>query len=97
MMLTSISTLIIFLVILPLPGGRGPLQLWAADAFAMFVFDLRVATILILPISPIICGLVGKIRLELGEPFQLRWVIAAVTSYFLAWFVVCSQAFFPTA
>jgi len=96
MMLTSVSTIIIVLVLLPLPGGRGPVQLWAGDATAMFVFTLRAATNLVMFISPLVCGLIGKIRLDLGGPARFGWLITAIASYVVAWSVVWSQAFFPT-
>jgi hypothetical protein len=96
MMLTSLSVLIIILVLLPLPGGRGPVQYAAGHAGAMFVFNLRVATILVLTFSPLLCGLIGLVRMGLGMPARFGWLIAAIASYIVAWYIVGKQGFFPT-
>jgi hypothetical protein len=95
MMLTSVSALVIILVLLPLPGGRGDVQLWVHDARAMFAFDLRGATMLSLFFSPLLCGLIGKLRLDLGSPARFGWLIAAIVSYIAAWYLVVTQAFLP--
>jgi hypothetical protein len=96
MMLVSLSVFIIILILLPLPGGRGPVQLAATNEISVFVFDIRGVAMLELLFSPMFCGLIGKVRLEMGMPARFGWLIAAIVSYVLAWYLVGTYEFSPT-
>jgi hypothetical protein len=97
MVLSAVSATIMALASLPLPGSRGPIQYAAGNAAAMFFFDVRVVTILVLLICPIACGVIGIARLGSGTPFRFGWLLIAIATYALTVFTVFSTGFFPTA
>jgi hypothetical protein len=89
MMLISTSTWISLLALLPL-------QNWIGDSNGMLVFCIKEWTMLILLTIPILCGLIGKMRLETGRQTRFYWLFAAIASYIIAWQVVGINGFFPT-
>jgi hypothetical protein len=95
MLLTAVSIWVIAIIFLPLPGSRGSPQFWDARATAVFALTLRIATFFGMLIIPVVCGLIGKIRLEFGNRFRLGWLVAAITAYFAAVAVMIDQVFVP--
>jgi hypothetical protein len=96
MILTSISILIAVLSQLPLPGAFGPVQYWAGDSTGMLVFRIRGCAMFLLLLSPLVCGWIGKSRLESWRQHEFGWLFAAVSSYLVAWQCVMIRGFFPT-
>jgi hypothetical protein len=97
MTLLSISIFMILFVVLPLPGGRGPVQYAAGDAAAMFVFELRIVAVLVMHLSPVLSGTIGLVRLGSGMPARFGWLIAAIVGYLIAWHLIVERDFIPTA
>jgi len=79
-----------------IPGSFGPVQYSAGNAVAMFVFGLRVGTILMMFCAPVVSFLVGVIRIKLGMDVRIGWLVVAIGSYVAAWITVTSNMqFFP--
>lgn len=99
--LISVSTWTIGFVVISalkiLPGSFGPVQYAEGNMLAMFVFNLRIATILVMFVSPIICSLIGAIRLSMGMRVRQDWLAFGIGSYLIAWIVLFWNLwFFPT-
>jgi hypothetical protein len=81
-----------------IPGGFGPIQYAAGNAWAMFVFMLRIGTILVMVGSPILCSIIGGIRLWMGTNFRLGWLVVGIVLSLVAWLLLfLNPQFIPTA
>jgi hypothetical protein len=81
-----------------IPGGFGPIQYAAGNAWATFVFMLRIGTILVMVGSPILCSIIGGIRLWMGANFRLGWLAIGIALSFVAWILLFfNPQFMPTA
>ena len=76
------------------PGGFGPVQYAANSPMAMFVFHLRVATMLAMLAAPVLAALIGSARLFFLQQIRLGWVLAGVTCYGIAWAVLFANSWF---
>ncbi len=99
--LTSVSAWTIGFVLISalriIPGSFGPIQYAGGDMVAMFVFNLRIVTILVMTVSPIVCSLIGSIRLFRGIYAQADWLALGLGSYVIAWVVLFWNLWFiPT-
>lgn len=79
------------------PGGFGPVQYAGGNSLAVFIFEVRIATLLIMVVAPFISSLIGAIRLSAGMHISLGWLIVGASSYVIAWGVLFWNLWFiPT-
>jgi len=94
---TTITMVVLASVLMDIPGRTGPIQYATGNPNGMSSYCLRLITMLFLLSSPVVSGLIGMVRANRGRYSRFGWRFVAIASFLVAWFVVMSNAFFPTA
>jgi len=93
---TTIIVIVLLVSLMQVPARTGPIQYATGSPQGMFVFRLRVTTMLFMLVSPIVSGVIGIVRASRGISSRPGWLIAGIASFVVAWIVVMSYSFFPT-
>lgn len=94
---TTVSLVISAACLMGVPSRSGPVQYAVGFHYGKAFFFVRTLTMLLLLLSVPISTIIGMARTTNSRTSHLDWKLAGIASFIMAWTLMMTTRFFPTA